>query len=71
MVVDQRRFPYFHTFCFGVALVKEKLHLASVSARPCRYLSVYQNIPNGVSAMAIFAEGPRADRRTEELTWYF
>ena len=42
MVEDLRRFPYFHTFCFGVALVKEKLHLASVSARPCRYLSVYQ-----------------------------
>ena len=23
MVEDLRRFPYFHTFCFGVALVKE------------------------------------------------
>ena len=58
LVEDLRLFPYFHIFCFGVALVKGKQHLESALARSCRYLPVsqnYQNIPDGLSAMAISA----------------
>ena len=42
MVEDLRRFPCFHIFCFDVALVKEKWHLARVLARSCWCQSVCQ-----------------------------
>ena len=66
MVEDLRWFPYFHMFCFGVALVKEKwqayyLDLFGVY----RWVKHYQNIPNCLSAMAIFANWPRTDRRMD------
>ena len=69
MVEDLRRFKsygYFRVTYFGIGLasVNEKRHLRNPLVRSCplattcRYLSVcqnYQNIPIGLSAMAIFA----------------
>ena len=46
------------------------LYLAGSLATCCRYHSVcqtYQNVPNGLSTMAIFANWPRTDRRTRRL----
>ena len=46
------------TFLASPNLVNENWHLASLLARFCRYLSrcqKIQNIPNGLSPMAIFA----------------
>ena len=59
MVEDLWQFHYFHSFCFGIALVKDKWYLASVLARPCWYLSVfekkYQHTSNDLlSAMSVF-----------------
>ena len=53
-------------YCLG----QRKVDLARVLARSCRYLSVcqnYQNIPNGFSAIAIFANWPRTDRQTNNV----
>ena len=67
-------YGHFHIFTFFYlifASVKEKSHLASsLLARSCRYLPVshnYQNTPNGSSAVAIFANWQRTDRRTHKV----
>ena len=63
-------FPFF--FLQRHYLAKEMWHLSSPLARSCQYLSVCQNnqtIPNGLSAIAIFAtDHGRTDRRTHGLT---
>ena len=57
-------------FCFGVALVKKKCHLANVLARSCRYLSICQKVLkyNCLSVMAGFSNLLRTDRRTDRRT---
>ena len=46
-------------FGLGVALVKEKWHLANPLASSCRYKSVCENICNGSRVMPTFAYWPR------------
>ena len=60
----------FSYFCLGLASVSENSHLANSLVSSFRYRSVcqiFQNFPNGLSAMAIFDNWPRTDRRTYKM----
>ena len=69
-------FHMFTFFCFGIALVKDKYHFASVEPRSCQYLSVCQklskivNYSERLNAIAIFAKLPRTDGHTDSKSGY-
>ena len=70
MIEDKRRFPYFHIFASALPWSEKSgiwqtywLDLISIY----QYTNNYRNIPNCLSAMTIFANWPRTDRRIHEV----
>ena len=67
MVEALRRFLYFHISGRGVTCtLVMKRDISQDLVGFYQYAKTYQNIPYGLSAMAIFANWPRTDRQTHQ-----
>ena len=52
MVEAQRQLPYFHIFCFGIAMVKEQAYWLDL-VDIYQYAKKYQNVPNGLTLVLL------------------